>query len=88
MAKDSNKDLVTKSMLDDAVDVILKGMDKLFGGLKTEMNKRFDRVETDITFIKRDTRDIKAELSDTPSRREFKDLKTRVDTYHPISKSA
>jgi len=79
---------VTKSMLNDAVDVILRGMDKLFNGLKTEMNKRFDSVESDITFIKRDIRDIKVELSDTPSRREFNGLKTRVDKYHPILKSA
>ena len=84
MAKNSYKDLVTRSMLNDAVDAILKGVDKLFGGLKTEMNRRFDKVETDITFIKRDIRDIKAELSDTPSRREFNELKTKVDRYHPV----
>jgi len=90
MVKDSNKDLVTKSMLNDAVDTILKGIDNLLNKLNIHLDKMedgLDGVETNITFIKRDVRDIKAELSDTPSRREFNSLKTRVDRYHPISKS-
>jgi len=46
---------------------------------------RVGLVETDIIFIKRDIRDIKAELSDTPSRREFAELKGRVDKVRPLA---
>ena len=88
MGKDSKDQIVTKGMLDEAVDSLLVGMDKLYQSFKKLFEKELEPIKADITFIKRDTRDIKAELSDTPSRREFKDLKTRVDKYHPILKSA
>ena len=78
-----NNPLVTKSMLDEAVDAILKGVDALFRQFKGEVDKRFDKVESEINFVKTDVRDIKADLSNTPSRKEFNELKTKVDRYHP-----
>ncbi len=87
MTNKSDKELVTRGMLDDAVKAILEGMDRLFGGLKAEfgglkaeMNEKFDKIETDISYIKHDIRDIKAELSDTPSKREFNELKEKVES--------
>ena len=88
MGKDSKDQIVTKGMLDEAADSLLVGMDKLYQSFKQLFEKKLEPIKADITFIKRDIGDIKAELSDTPSRREFKDLKTRVDKYHPILKSA
>ena len=80
---------VTKSMLDEAVEAILKGMDNLAKSLRSEfkglLKEEIEPVKNDITFIKRDVRDIKVEISDTPSRREFNDLKGRVDKYHPLA---
>jgi len=70
-------------MLDEAVDAILKGVDALFRQFKGEVDKRFDKVESEINFVKTDVRDIKADLSNTPSRKEFNELKTKVDRYHP-----
>lgn len=76
---------VTRKMLDQAVDAILKGMDKMVGGLRGEMNARFkavddrfDKVELGQKFLKDDIRGLKGELSGTPSKREFEKLKTRV----------
>lgn len=80
MTKNSNKESVTRGMLNGAVDAILLGIDKLFGGLRTEMNKRFDKVEADINFIKHDIRDIKTDLSLTLTRKEFNELKEKVET--------
>jgi len=45
VSKNPKDELVTRGMLDQAVEAILKGVDKLFGGLKKEMNSRFDNVE-------------------------------------------
>ena len=83
---------VTKGMLDDAVDTLLKGMDNLYDRFKGELDRgiekveaRLDNLERDMSFVKRDIRDIKADLSDTPTRKEFTELKSRVDRYHPAS---
>lgn len=43
------------------------------------------KVEADITFIKRDIGDIKVNVSDTPTKKEHEELKSRVDKYHPLS---
>ena len=79
---------VTKVMLDQAVDAILAGMDKVAGNLKNEFKNELDplkkdigAIKADVKFINRDIEDIKAELSDTPSRREFTDLKDKVDEH-------
>ncbi|KKQ48430.1 MAG: hypothetical protein US68_C0033G0007, partial [Candidatus Shapirobacteria bacterium GW2011_GWE1_38_10] len=44
------------------------------------VDKRLDKIESDIYFVKQDVRDIKANLSDTPSRREFDKLKVKINT--------
>lgn len=92
MAKRDQNDPVTKAMLDEAVDAILKGMDKMAGSLRSEMNSRFegvngrlDKLETEVSHVKDEINGLKGELSDTPSRREFNELKARVDKYHPVS---
>ncbi len=85
MSKDDRNKPVNKGMLDEAVKAILEGMDRLFGGLKTEMSAEFEKIKADITFIKRDINDIKADLSDTPSRREFNELKSKVDKHYPVA---
>jgi hypothetical protein len=85
---------VTKSMLQEAVDAILHGVDILINnlgnGLKKEMDLRFKKVDrqfeeikTETSFIKQDIRDLRI---DTPSLKEFNTLKETVDTHlsnHP-----
>lgn len=79
-------------MLDDAVDTLLAGMDNLYSGFKNDLNMGFEKVEgrldnldREMTFMKREIQDLKADLSDTPTRKEFNEVKSRVDRYHPSS---
>ena len=83
---------VTKGMLDDAVDTLLAGMENLYSGFKEELDKSFDKIEgrldnldRETTFVKREIHDLKADLSDTPTRKDFNELKGRVDRFHPPS---
>lgn len=89
MATNPKDELVTRGMLDQAVEAILKGMDNLARSLRSEfkglLKEEIEPVKTDTTFIKRDIRDIKAELSDTPSRREFNELKSEIGKIHPLA---
>jgi hypothetical protein len=96
MAKIDPKAFVTNETLDkklgEVVDTILQGMDTMASGIKTELrtemangfnavDKRLGKVETDIVFIKRDIRDIKIELGNVPTLRQFNELKTKVDRH-------
>ena len=89
MAKADTNEPVTRGMLDEAVEAILKGVDELVNGLRGEMNTRFEKV--DIRFDKLDAgqRDLQRQINDlkydTPTQKEFEDLKTRVDKYHPLA---
>jgi len=54
------------------------------------MDKRFDRVDRRLDtlevgqfYLKDKINGLKADLSDTPSRREFQQLKSKVDRHHP-----
>lgn len=89
MTRKKNDPYVTKSMLDEAVDALLKGMDNLFlrfkTELKTKLKEELEPIKAVTTFIKRDIRDIRADLSNTPTKREFNELKTKVETLHSQS---
>ncbi len=79
--QDINKP-VTLGFLHEAVDAILQGVDKIIDGLKMEMNDKFETLDTKVDFIHKDLQyqigDIK---HDTPSQKEFDDLKGRVDRF-------
>lgn len=86
-----SQELATKKTVDEAVDAIVKGMEKLFTGLKeeftiqlttlgTEMNGRFDKMEAGMHWIKDDVKGIKEELSTFPSRKQFEELRQKVDS--------
>ena len=86
MRKDA---FVTKRMLDQAVDTVLKGVEHLLSQtkkeLRGEMKEGFREIKTEIRFVKDDVKGLKAELSDTPSRKDHEALKRRVGRYHPVS---
>jgi predicted nucleic acid-binding Zn-ribbon protein len=89
------KELVDRGVLDDAVDTILKGVERMF----KKRDKRFDNVEDKLdkvdgkigkleiehTHLKDKIDGLKADLSTTPTKTEFNNLKARVDKYHPLS---
>lgn len=95
MSKGNPNEPVTRGMLDEAVSAILAGMDNLYerfkgevDSFKSEMNTRFESMDAKIDQSKNELKDdingLKADLSTTPSRREFDDLKKRVDKHHPL----
>ena len=54
-------------------------VDKRFASI----DKRLAKLEVGQAHIGDQINGLKADLSDTPSRREFEQLKARVDKYHP-----
>lgn len=57
-----------------------------------EVEQRLDSLEdglrelkVEASHIKDEIKGLKAKLSNTPSRRQFHELKGRVDKYHPLS---
>ncbi len=79
----SKKDkFVTRKVLDEAVDAIITGVGNMFeeqnkalaGNFKS-IDKRFTRIEAELSFIKNDIKDLK---NDTPTRDEFERLKKQV----------
>jgi archaellum component FlaC len=85
-SKQNPNEPVTVGTLNEAVDAILEGIEKMVGGVRGEMNERFDKVdnrlqgvETEVRFVKDEINGLKADLSTTPSRGEFEELKTKVN---------
>lgn len=85
MAKRDHDEPVTRGLLDEAVRAILGGIDNMF----TEQDKRFDGLEAKVDQVKSELKDeiegLKAELSDTPSRRDMDKLKEKVERHHPAN---
>ena len=76
--------------LDEVVRAILAGTEGLINNLRREMksrfekvDRRFNKIEVEISHIKDQLRGLKADLSDTPTRREFQQLKSKIDRHHP-----
>jgi hypothetical protein len=74
----------TNQDLSEAVDAILKGMDNLFKeerkfNVQTFTSK--DDLKTEIGWVRDDINGLKADLVDTVSKKEFNQLKGKVDKY-------
>ena len=83
--KKTLSDPVDRGMLNDAVDIILEGMDNLFSRFKKETDDLKSEVKKNglaISRLKNDFEGLLEEFSDTPSRKEVNDLKTKVDRFH------
>jgi len=91
MAKLDPGAFVTNKTLSEAVDTILKAMDRIieetkamFASQNGYMNKTFatkDDLKREIGWLKDDIKGLTADLSDTPTRKEFNKLQDRVDKY-------
>ena len=95
-AKTDPNEPINRGTLDEAVSAILEGMDNLYerfkgemNGLRSEMNTRFDNLEATVKQTRSELKDdidgLKADLSTTPTRQEFEDLKTRVRKRHTLN---
>jgi hypothetical protein len=78
MTKHDPNEPVTRALLDDAVHAILEGIEAMF----EERDKRFDKIDAGQRELRRQTRDLK---HDTPTQKEFDDLKARVEKFQPLS---
>lgn len=95
MTKLDPNEPVTRSMLDEAIDAILEGVGSMFKDLRgrlegmdkrcDKVDRRLDTLEVGQSYLKDQINGLKADLSDTPSRRQFEKLKARVDKYHPLT---
>jgi hypothetical protein len=91
MIKRDPKTSVTNETLDEAVDTILKGMDNMFKeerkfnsqtfATKEDLKLTKEELKTDISWLKDDIKGLTADLSDTPTKKEFNELKGKVDKY-------
>ena len=72
------KEPVSRVVLDEAVEAILNGMERMF----SKQEKRFDKLESGQKDLQRQIGDLKY---DTPTQKEFDTLKSRVDKYHPLT---
>lgn len=86
--QDLNKP-VTLGFLHEAVDAILQGTDRTIGEAKKDVagsfksvEERFDSLDDKIDFVHKDLQHQIGDLKhDTPSQKEFDDLKGRVDRF-------
>lgn len=65
-----------------AMELLLKGVEKMFEKQEKKHNGRFDKLEAGQSDLKRQLTNLKL---DTPTRKEFEELKEKVDTYHPLT---
>lgn len=88
MTKTSPDEPVTRGILDDAVETILKGIERMFEEQDKRNEKKFatkEDLKREASWLRDDINGLKADLSDTPTKKEFNELKGRVDKYHPVS---
>ena len=96
MTKRDPKAFATNEIIDDAVDTLLKGMDnmleeqkKIFATKEDLNNVREDMkslatkedLKREVGWLKDDIKGLTADLSGVPTRKEFNQVKTKVDKY-------
>lgn len=91
MANDDSKPINKKEMIEVMIgfsESILNGVQTMFDKHEESNNKRFDsienrldKLETDVSEVKDEIKGIKSDLSTTVTKKEFNELKTKVDQY-------
>ncbi len=83
MTKYDPKGPVTNEYLDDAADKILKGMQTMFNNQDKLNDTKFatkEDLKRETSFIRQDISDLRAEISTSPTRKEFNKLKLKFAT--------
>ena len=82
------KGYVTNEYLDDAVNIILKGMDTMIKNFRVEVKGGFDKVglklnkmDVDISSIKDDVKGLTSDLSSTVSKKDFNTFKIKMNRF-------
>jgi hypothetical protein len=81
---------IVSEIVIDATHKILEGVERLLENHATKddlsrVERKIDKLEVEVRHVKDVTEGLKADLSVTPSRGEFEELKARVDRYHPMT---
>lgn len=80
------KDLPTKKevfeMISQSNEAVIGGVEKMIDGLRDEMHTGFDKLKAGQRYLQRQINDLKA---DTPTKKEFTDLKEKVYYHHPAN---
>lgn len=77
-----------KEIVMDASDTILNGVDVMFKEQDGRDEKKFttkEDLKREVSWLRDDINGLKTDLSDIPTKKEFNELKGRVDKYHPVS---
>ncbi len=89
MKKTDPKEPVSRGVLDEAVEAVLKGVEKMFGNLCGEMNARYTKVDGRFDKLESGREDLQRQISDlkldTPTQKEFGTIKRRVEKYYPLA---
>ena len=89
MKKVNPKEPVNRGVLDEAVEAILNGVEKMFGNFCGEMNTKFSKIDERFDKLEAGQKDLQRQIGDlkydTPTQKEFETLKGKVDKYHPLA---
>ena len=69
-------------VINDAVEKILEGVQNMFNDHNKINDEKFatkDDLKREIGFVRNDINDLRAEISTSPTRNEFDELKTKVN---------
>ncbi len=80
--KENNKHI--ENLMGDMANTILNGVQSMFDERDTKiekLSKDILEVKSDIKFMHQDIKDIEAEMSDKPSRKQFEEFKSKFDNY-------
>ena len=74
---------IVNDIVIDATHTVLSGVEKLLKNHPTnkdfkKLENKVDNIETEIVFIKRNIKEIKEDLSLTPSLKQFNELKAKI----------
>ena len=61
------------------------GVKKELAGVKKEMRQGFTELKAEVVGNSRRIDDLKTDIADTPSRKEFNAVKAKVERYHPTN---
>lgn len=81
----SDVEKIVSKAVTEVTETIIDGVEGMFHKQNKKFDNRFNQLESDVSHVKNNINNLKADISTTPTRKEFSDLKSRVDTYHPIS---
>jgi len=87
--KDDPNAPVTNRQMEEAVDAILAGMQRMFDKQDEKIEESKKELKGEMDSFRRETKkgfsEVKKRLEDTSSRKEFNDLKEKVYRHHPSS---